>query len=295
MAELEAGLEIVEAELVGNELEVMDWEFWGDDIIKLQDDSDVVNILVYGKSGAGKTVLGGSDDKVLFIAPEDKGTLSAKRQGSTAVKWTVKSWDDIERAYNRLCEWEETRGRIPFNWIVLDSATFMQQMLRRGILDDAVEENKERDPDTFQIQEWGVWMEKFKRFVIGFNNLDVNVLYTALVTQDEDEDGNTVLKPDIQGTKKVDMSQVICSYMTSYGYLKVGKRKVKVGEKEVVQEYRRIIWKDTGTIQGKDRTDALAPFTDDMTLKDIRLRIEASGDKKKPSTGRSTKKESANA
>lgn len=253
-----------------------DADFWGDNVISLDDETDYVNLMVYAKSGAGKTVLGGSDDKVLFLAPEDKGTLSAKRSGSKALKWRVNSWEDIEKAYAKLFDAQEAGG-IPFNWVVIDSITHMQQLARRAILDDAVEDNPERDPDTFQIQEWGKWFEMLKRFVLAFNDLEVNVLYTALSVSLEDEEGRTILGPDITGSKKTDMAQTISSYMTSYGCLQVRRRKVTVGERETTEEFRRITWRDTGVLQGKDRTMALAPHTDNMTLKDIRIKIANAG------------------
>lgn len=253
-----------------------DAEFWGENLVSLEDEADYVNLLVYGKSGVGKTVFAGSDDKVLFIAPEDKGTLSAKRMGSTARKWPITTWADIEAAYEKLYEAQESGG-IPFNWVVIDSLSAMQAMCMRAILQDAVDKNPERDPDIPQIQDWMKYYEMFKRFVLAFNDLDVNVLYTALVRNAEDEEGNDFLTPDIQG-KGYQLAQTIASYMTSFGCMQIRRRKVaEEGKKEAIEEYRRITWKDTGVIQGKDRTNVLAPFTNDMTLKQVRQKIQSFG------------------
>ena len=60
------------------------------EIISLADDIPKWNILIHADSGAGKTVLAGSDDRVLFLAPEDSGTLSALRMGSAAQKIKVR-------------------------------------------------------------------------------------------------------------------------------------------------------------------------------------------------------------
>ncbi|QSL67821.1 RecA-like recombinase [Nocardia phage P3.1] len=250
-------------------------EDWADFVIPLESETTYVNIAVYGKSGVGKTVLAGSDDRVLFLATEDKGTISAKRLGSRAVKKKIESWADIEEAYKKLYEAGESDKGIPFDWVVIDSVTHMQKMAMRAILDNAVDSNPERDPDIPQIQEWQKYYEMFKRFILAFNDLPVNVLYTALIVQKEDEEGNTYLAPDLQGSAKNDIAATFCSYMTSYGCMQVKRRKVKEGEKETVKEFRRITWKDTGIIQGKDRTQVLAPWTDDKTLKEIRLMIEA--------------------
>src|SRR3977135_1243108 len=96
-------------------------------IVSLSEEDEYVNLLIYADSGVGKTVFAGSDDDVLFIAPEDNGTGSAKRFGSTAKKWKVHSGDDMLAAY----EWLVKLDTIPFNWLVLDSLTEMQQMCMR--------------------------------------------------------------------------------------------------------------------------------------------------------------------
>lgn len=230
-------------------------------IIGLEEDDESINLLVYGKSGSGKTVFAGSSDNVLFIAPEDDGTLSAKRFGSKAKKWPVKSWEDIEEAY----EWLYDNPDHGFDWIVIDSITEMQQMLLKSILAEVVKQNPSRDPDIPAIQDHQKWQLSFKRFVHAFNDLPVNVLYTALVRNETDEEENSFLTPDVQG-KGYQMSQLICSYMTSYGYLQVRRKKDEDGN---MQELRRITWRDTGVIQGKDRTGVLAPYTENVTLREL--------------------------
>lgn len=240
-------------------------------IISLEDEDDHVNLLVYGKSGAGKTVFAGSAANVLFIAPEDDGTLSAKRAGSKAKKWPVKHWRDLQTAY----EWLYDNPDHGFDWIVIDSATEMQQMLLRYILENAVAENSQRDPDIPAIQDHQKWQNMFKRFVKAFNALPVNVLWTALVRNETNEEGEEFLIPDIQG-KGYQLAQSFASYMTSYGYLSVITKNVKVRPKKDGDEpeikkikVRRITWEDTGPVTGKDRTRRLAPHTDGKTLEQI--------------------------
>lgn len=244
-------------------------------IVSLEEDDEYVNLLVYGKSGVGKTVFAGSADRVLFIAPEDDGTISAKRQGSKASKVKVAGWNDFVEAYEGIFEdIEEIREN--FDWLVVDSITHMQRLLMRGILEEAVEENEARDPDIPQMQDWQKYQNMFMRFIQQFNELPINVLYTALVMTGEDEEGESFVLPDIQG-KGYQMSQTICSFMTSYGYMEAKKvNRKKNGEivkdedgKPVKKTVRTITWEDTGTIQGKDRTNVLAPKTTNLTLQAI--------------------------
>ena len=252
-----------------------------DKIVSIQDDDSFVNILIYGDSGTGKTVWCGSDDKVLFVAPEDNsdGLLSAALAGSSADKWPVKTWEDIVEAFDWLSE-QET---IDYNWIVVDSLTEMQMMAMREILDRAVEENPSRDPDIPQLQDWQKYYEMVKRMIKAFNGLPCNILYTALSRQTEDEDGTEYLLPDLQG-KKDNYAKQVVSWMTSFGCLQIKRVKTGDGEIKMVKEVRRITWRDTGIVTGKDRTQALAPYinikdlgdpdSEGLTLKDVRLRID---------------------
>lgn len=245
-------------------------------IRSLQEDLIFVNVMVYADSGTGKTVFGGSDDRVLFIAPEDSGTISAKRHGSKADKWPVKKWDDLLEAYEYLYEQIEENGSLPYDWIVIDSLTEMQYMAMQHILKQVVAENPNRDPDVPAIQDWQRYYIIFEKMIRAFNDLQVNVLYTALARKVEDADGEDFYVPDIQG-KEYLLSLKVASLMTSYGHMKVelaAHKDAEGNETGKKVRRRRIYWEDTGTSRGKDRTRALTPYTEGLTLKQVREKIE---------------------
>lgn len=256
-------------------------------IISLQDEDEYVNIMIYADSGVGKTVFCGSDDDVLFIAPEDNGTLSAKRFGSSAKKWKINRWSDIVEAY----EWLYSLDTIPFNWVVLDSLTEMQEMCMRQILDEAYEMNPGRDPDVPQLQDWQPYFERFRRLVKGFNALPVNVIYTALQKEEENEDGDKVTIPMIQG-KGTQFAKQVASWMTSFGHMRVQRKKIGVDEdgSPLYDEYRIIQWKSSKNVMAKDRTMCLEPRTIIGEgklggLRDVRELLE-NGPRPTPSAGR---------
>lgn len=246
-------------------------------IIKLEDTDESINMMIYGPSGVGKTVFGGSAQRVLFLAVES-GTVSAKRQGSKAHVWPIETWADLEAAYEWLYDHEDPDDpdeHHGYDWVVIDSLTQMQQIALRAILDDAVKENANRDLDIPAIQDHQKWQNMFKRFVLGFCDLEVNVLFTALVRNEEDEEGEQFVTPDIQG-KGYQMSQMVCGMMSAYGFMQVKRKKVQTSDgKSKVKRVRRITWQDTGVIRGKDRYDVLAPYTEDKTLQEITEMIQA--------------------
>ena len=241
-------------------------------IISLVDEDEYVNLLVYADSGVGKTVFAGSDDDVLFVAPEDNGTISAKRLGSTAKKWQIHNWTDIQAAY----KWLSSLEVIPFNWIALDSLTEMQQMCMRHILEEGVRMIPSRDPDVPQLQDWIPYFEKVRRMVKAFNALPVNVIFTALQQDEEDEDGNKVVLPMMQG-KGTQYAKQVSSWMTSFGQMKIAKRKAGTNQDgtDKWEEVRIIQWKNSKTVMAKDRTLCLEPRTVNLSLKEVRELLEA--------------------
>ena len=247
-------------------------------IVDLADDIPKWNILIHADSGAGKTVFAGSDDRVLFIAPEDSGTLSALRMGSTAQKIRVRHWNDIREAVEYLEDNPDVLAK--YDVLAVDSLTEMQKMCMAAILEAARSErlSKGQDPDTPQIQDYGKLHVLFENLVRRINELDINVLYTALSRKVEDADHNEFLVPEITG-KDYGVAMKIVALMTSYGHLRVELVEVPAPTEDnpdltKIVKRRTIYWEDTGTIRAKDRTTRLAPFTVNAKLKQIRQAID---------------------
>jgi hypothetical protein len=248
--------------------------------------SEYVNMLVFADSGAGKTVLAGSDDSVLFAAPEDDGLLSAQRMGSKADKYDINKWEDLMSLYEDLNELVEAGEDIPYKWLCVDSITEMQSMCMRYILRKVVEANPDRDPDVPAIGDWQRYYIIFEKMVRAFNDLPINVLYTALARKVEDADGNEFMVPEIQG-KDYGIAMKTVSYMTSYGYMmrEIVEKEIPATEegaepKKIKVRQRVIFFEDNGVFRGKDRTLALGSkliLPPKGALKMIREKIENYG------------------
>lgn len=254
--------------------------------VELDEDTEYVNLLVYATSGTGKTVFGSSDD-VLFIAPEDSGLLSAKRNilvpDAKVKKWPVRKWDDAYDAYQYWSAWANEGKKIPHKWFVIDSLSELQEFGMRDILERACKNNPARDPDIPALQDYLKNQAQIRRLVKGFNELPVNILYTARMMQHTNSEGHEETLPEIKGGAKQGhtFAREICGATTSFGYMQVRRVRQKGDDGKLTRrEERRITWKETttnseGTITAKDRTGVLAPYTTDLTLRKIREMIEA--------------------
>jgi hypothetical protein len=240
-------------------------EFIDNPIEKASADKLFKNFLVYADSGAGKTVFAASAKRVLFVAPEDAGMLSALEMGYEFDKILVPTWDKFVAAYEWLYDNSEILAN--YDWIVVDSLTKLQSVCLRACIEAERESRmaKGQDLDEAQIQNYGKLYILMEKLVLGFNDLPCNVLYTALARQAEDPDGNEFMLPMLGSNKPTDyrIAMKIAAEMTSYGYFKVEivDKPTSVEGKTKKVKQRSIIWEDTGTVRGKDRTTRLTPKT----------------------------------
>lgn len=249
-----------------------------DAIISLADFEESVNFLLYGDSGIGKTVFAGQTGLILGV---ESGTISAKRQGSTADLWPIKTWTDIQKAYKWL-----KANPTSYQWVAMDSVTEMQQKALRWILDKEFRdagEGSNRDIDIPQIQDHQKWQNMFKRFIKSFCDLPQNVLFTALPLRVEDEEGEELVLPDLSG-KGYQISQWVCAQMSIVGHMKKVRKKIGMGtdNEPKYKIVRRFRFQYSPPYFAKDRYDALGNYMDDPTLAEIVAKISDGEEDAKP-------------
>lgn len=225
-------------------------------IVPMEDHDESINMLIYGNSGVGKTVFAGTEDKCLILAAE-KGTISAKRQGSKADLWPINTWADVQAAYM----WLNKNPDHGYSWIALDSISDLQYRLKQAVLEEAKEARPAHNPDSLELQDWNPYYDRYKKTIRMFCGLPVNTLFTALTFMKEDEEGENIVLPDIEG-KGYQLSQWTCAEMTCVGYLSVAHR----GKGEERREVRKILWKTSPPYFAKDRLDVFGRTTIDHTL-----------------------------
>jgi Cdc6-like AAA superfamily ATPase len=236
--------------------------------------SEFKNILVFGDSGVGKTVLAGTcPGRVLFLAGEP-GYISAARQGA---KGTVRIIADPATAL-AAADWLDGGGASKFDWIVVDGLGTMQNKFLLTYAAEAFDANPAKrahrnlpdKPDYFNAQNF------IKSWVSRMIDVPANVLFTAHAMRPENDEGERVVYPSIQG-KGYEVSNYICGLMHSVGYMSTRVKKTTEGAVQI----RRTLWKHTRddntetTYFAKDQFDAMVPFTDDKTMAELVAMIDS--------------------
>lgn len=164
-----------------------------------------INVLIYGKSGVGKTTLAASADavpamrKVLFVDIE-AGALSIRKTPYKVDRIQVKSFDDLLKVYQVL-----KSGAHDYQTVIVDSLTEMQVLIMGKIMVEmlADPDNSDRDADIPSLREWGKNEVRVLRMLRNFRDLPMNVIFTALETEEKDPKNGKLMKyPDLPGKLK---------------------------------------------------------------------------------------------
>lgn len=230
----------------------------------LSDFNESLNILVYGDSGVGKTPFAGVAPKGCFISTE-KGTISAKRFGSTAKLIRATTWELLEGALDYI-----DANPDEFEWIILDSLTKMQVLLMRHILQQQNAENASRDLDIPALQDHQKWQNMFKRFVDRIIDMPVNTIFIATAMHREDAEGEDLVLPHIEG-KDYAIAQYVCAQMDAVYCLKVKS------DRETGKPYWRLLTQTRPPYFAKDRYNAFdKPVVDYPVMTDVIKAIQDS-------------------
>ncbi len=230
----------------------------GAPILPVSERSAVLNILVYGDSGVGKTTLAGSADAVPAMRPVlvvdiEGGTESLRHTYPEVEHVRVQNWKEMQAIYDDL-----HRGQHGFNTVVLDSLTEIQKFDMYNIMADLAKQRPDLDPDIPSMREWGKNLEHMRRFVRGFRDLPINTIFTALVKADQDKrTGLTKYRPSLSGK----LADEVAAFLdiVSYYYVK------KVGD-----DFARLLLSGaTESHVAKDRTGRLPQLMEAPTMADI--------------------------
>lgn len=220
------------------------------ELIRLdQGEDESTNLLVYGDSNAGKTVLAGSlPERTFWLVCEPgfksaarwraakglKPHLRARRITNSAEAWAAVEWLESKERYRKL------------DWVVLDGASTMQDRFRLAYAAEAFDINPTKRqhrnlpdrPDYFNTQNF------LKSWIPRLVDMPVNLLITAHAYRtDLTENGELLVYPGFQG-KVTETSNAISGLMDVTGYLEA--RPMRSRQTEEMRIVRRL-WFESPT------------------------------------------------
>jgi AAA domain-containing protein len=212
---------------------------------ELQDFNDSVNWCIFGDSGVGKTTFASFAPRGYILSTE-RGVIAAKRVGSTAKLLRAPTWPHVEASI----DWADEHLTSD-DWLIVDSASKMQELLIQWWLGVQHDENAARDLDIPQLQDYPKWQRMYMRFVMHIIDAPYNSIFIATSMHKEDPEGDPIVLPNIVG-KDYAIANNFCAEMDIVSCLRVQKR-------ENIDDPRQaIITNDTfPPYFGKDRYRAL--------------------------------------
>lgn len=169
----------------------------------------VLNMLVYGQPGAGKTTFAATAPKPLIIDIEG-GCISIMDTEADIIQ--AKTIDDIRESINLAVE----KG---YKTVVIDSLTRYSDVLMAEIL-----ENDDKSNGQPKIANWGELIQRIKKMTWFLQDKNINVIFTAHEKEATEED-STIKRPNLPGQ----LASVIPGIVDATGYLAINNN----GEREL--------------------------------------------------------------
>jgi len=202
-------------------------------IVPIGESSEWVSLVIYGRSGTGKTTFIGTMPKPLLVLDiNDRGTVSIKAQPDTYVM-EVTSWDEIEEVY-----WYLQSGNHPFQSVALDTVTQLQDLAIAKISGD--------DGGVMSLSRrgWGEVTGLMRTWILNYRDLP---LHKGFICQDritgDDSDELEMITPEVGPAVSPSVAKTLTAAVDVVGHTLIRERVVTVktkkgGTKEkVVTEY----------------------------------------------------------
>jgi phage nucleotide-binding protein len=148
-----------------------------------------IKILVFGRAGAGKTVLTATAGESTIILSNESGLLSIAEAPDYVKVAQIESMDDMDDMYEFLLE-DAEEGEPTFKWICLDSISEIAEVCL------AYEKKQSKDPR----KAYGELQERMMDLLRKFRDLPhYNVVMTCKMRRQTNDEGRTFFAPMMPG------------------------------------------------------------------------------------------------
>jgi hypothetical protein len=245
---------------------------------------------VVAGQGFGKTVFAGTAPNALFLMSDREGAESAVSlgYGRNSKEVPIRHLDQGPHSLLNALDYMYDKGCDQFEWLVHDNATVENRLC----LKRAIQRQVER-PGS-KMHKWqadkGQYLEAQNSFLgitEDFFDLPINQIWLVrpkLMVFDDPEKGSIdILGADIQNP------QVAENFLGLFSI--VGMGMVREVQKNGKPDYvRRMYFSHRDPYRGKDRTNSLGNYKDDLTVPRMMELIEAKRASRRSTTRRATKK-----
>jgi AAA domain len=182
-------------------------------------DMAFLNMLIYGISGVGKTLLAGTSVDVEQMSPilvidaeEGSLTLNALAEQTDRISvLSMREWKRMQSVYDDLYT-----GKHPYRTVVIDSGTEVQQLAMNDVLGT---DGKVLDIGiTPEFKDWYKNTEQIRRMIRAFRDLPMHTIVTALEADYQDPRTKALMKRPAFSNK---LSQQIPAFFDAVFYMYV--------------------------------------------------------------------------
>jgi len=234
-------------------------------------------ICVYSAPGLGKTALACSSPNVLILnADGPDGPEAARALGYNPSIWDIDGenpFEELDNAYKYIRRYPDK-----YEWVWLDSATLFQDKSMDEIMEDVHKAKPHRSIYLPDKPEYQLNQNQLSKWIRHMTALPINFGFTAHEARFEDDDGETVYLPMIQGGQGA-LSSKLCAWMGIVGRLTVETTRVREegSKRRETTSERRLQVQWTGKHYAKDRLSGgrLGEYVSDPTIPKIMEGINA--------------------
>lgn len=249
-------------------------------ITDLGDSIPSVNIALYGDPGTGKTGLLADLPDTLMLA-FDPGWVTAQRMGRKCKIAKVNTHEQLAAGL----DWLEDGGAEGYRWILADGCSILQTRLLQQFNKEAWTENPAKRVSAYQPDKPDYFKSQnvFKSMIARLCDLPVNVVFTFHAMHGDDQEGDTWIRPHIEG-RGYQVGNFVTGLMSSIGYM----APASVRDGKNTRQIRRILWhqfrdeeKGVGYL-AKDQLGAFPMLLDDPTAAEFDKLALGGGPSEKP-------------